>query len=116
MFLISDALAEATAAGAGAPPEANLITTFLPLILIFGVMYFLLIRPQVKRQKEIKKLIDSIEKGDEVVTNGGLLGRVIKLGEAFLVIEVADGVTLVVQRGAVATVMPKGTLKDTREA
>ncbi len=113
MFLISDALAEAAPAAAGQEP--NMIATFLPLILIFGVMYFLLIRPQVKRQKELKKLIDSVEKGDEVVTNGGLLGRVIKLGEAFLVIEVADGVTLVVQRGAVATVMPKGTLKDTRE-
>lgn len=114
MFLISDALAEATTTGAAQEP--NMIATFLPLILIFGVMYFLLIRPQVKRQKELKKLIDSIEKGDEVVTSGGLLGRVIKLGEAFLVIEVADGVTLVVQRGAVSTVMPKGTLKDTREA
>ncbi|HQT42761.1 MAG TPA: preprotein translocase subunit YajC [Halothiobacillus sp.] len=113
MFFISDALAEAAPAAAQQP---NLIATFLPLILIFGVMYFLLIRPQVKRQKELKKLVSSIEKGDEIITNGGMLGRVIKVGEAFLVVEVADGVTIVVQRSAVATVMPKGTLKDTREA
>ncbi|MHB8921343.1 MAG: preprotein translocase subunit YajC [Halothiobacillus sp.] len=112
MFFISDALAEAAPAAA----QPNLIATFLPLILIFGVMYFLLIRPQVKRQKELKKLVSSIEKGDEIITNGGMLGRVIKVGEAFLIVEVADGVTIVVQRNAVATVMPKGTLKDTREA
>ncbi|OYY53698.1 MAG: preprotein translocase subunit YajC [Halothiobacillus sp. 28-55-5] len=91
------------------------MATFLPLILIFGVMYFLLIRPQVKRQKDLKKLVSSIEKGDEIITNGGLLGRVIKVTEAFLIIEVSDSVTIVVQRNAVATVMPKGTLKDTRE-
>ncbi|MGC8697874.1 MAG: preprotein translocase subunit YajC [Halothiobacillus sp.] len=113
MFFISDAMADAAPTAAQQP---SLIATFLPLILIFGVMYFLLIRPQVKRQKELKKLVESIEKGDEIITNGGLLGRVVKVTEAFLIIEVADNVTMVVQRNAVATVMPKGTLKDTREA
>ncbi|MBD3815341.1 MAG: preprotein translocase subunit YajC [Halothiobacillus sp.] len=113
MFFISDALAEAAPAAAQQP---SMIATFLPLILIFGVMYFLLIRPQVKRQKELKKLVDSIEKGDEIITNGGLLGRVVKVTDAFLIVEVADGMTIVVQRGAVSSVMPKGTLKDTREA
>lgn len=113
MFFISDALAETAPAAAAQP---SMIATFLPLILIFGVMYFLLIRPQVKRQKELKKLVDSIEKGDEIVTNGGLLGRVVKVTDAFLIVEVADGMTIVVQRGAVSSVMPKGTLKDTREA
>lgn len=113
MFFISDALAE-TAHTAGQEP--SMIATFLPLILIFGVMYFLLIRPQVKRQKELKKLVDSIEKGDEIVTNGGLLGRVVKVTDTFLIVEVADNMTIVVQRGAVSSVMPKGTLKDTREA
>ncbi len=113
MFFISDALAEAAPAAAQQP---SIITTFLPLILIFGVMYFLLIRPQVKRQKELKKLVESIEKGDEIITNGGLLGRVVKVTDAFLIVEVADGMTIVVQRGAVSSVMPKGTLKDTREA
>lgn len=113
MFFISDALAEAAPAAAQQP---SMIATFLPLILIFGVMYFLLIRPQVKRQKELKKLVESIEKGDEIITNGGLLGRVIKVTDAFLIVEVADGMTIVVQRGAVSSVMPKGTLKDTREA
>ena len=76
----------------------------------------MLIRPQVKRQKELKKLVESIEKGDEIITNGGLLGRVVKVTDAFLIVEVADGMTIVVQRGAVSSVMPKGTLKDTREA
>jgi len=113
MFFISDALAEAAPAAAQQP---SMIATFLPLILIFGVMYFLLIRPQVKRQKELKKLVESVEKGDEIITNGGLLGRVIKVTDAFLIVEVADGMTIVVQRGAVSSVMPKGTLKDTREA
>ncbi|MDD4967394.1 MULTISPECIES: preprotein translocase subunit YajC [unclassified Halothiobacillus] len=113
MFFISDALAEAAPAAAQQP---SMIATFLPLILIFGVMYFLLIRPQVKRQKELKKLVESIEKGDEIITNGGLLGRVVKVTDAFLIVEVADGMTIVVQRGAVSSVMPKGTLKDTREA
>ncbi|HQS02588.1 MAG: preprotein translocase subunit YajC [Halothiobacillus sp. 24-54-40] len=112
MFFISDAMAEGATTAAQQP---SLIATFLPLILIFGVMYFLLIRPQVKRQKDLKKLVSSIEKGDEIITNGGLLGRVIKVTEAFLIIEVSDSVTIVVQRNAVATVMPKGTLKDTRE-
>jgi preprotein translocase subunit YajC len=112
MFFISDAMAEAATTAAQQP---SLIATFLPLILIFGVMYFLLIRPQVKRQKDLKKLVSSIEKGDEIITNGGVLGRVVKVTEAFLIIEVSDSVTLVVQRNAVATVMPKGTLKDTRE-
>lgn len=113
MFFISDALAEVAPTAAQQP---NMIATFLPLILIFGVMYFLLIRPQVKRQKELKKLVESIEKGDEIITNGGLLGRVVKVTDAFLIVEVADGMTIVVQRGAVSSVMPKGTLKDTREA
>ncbi|ANJ67576.1 preprotein translocase subunit YajC [Halothiobacillus diazotrophicus] len=113
MFLISDALAEAAPAAAQQP---SMIATFLPLVLIFGVMYFLLIRPQVKRQKEHKKLVEAIEKGDEVITNGGMLGRVIKLSDGFITIEVSDGVTVVVQRQAVATVMPKGTLKDMRDA
>lgn len=113
MFFISDALAEAAPSAAQQP---SLIATFLPLILIFAVMYFLLIRPQVKRQKELKKLVESIEKGDEIITNGGLLGRVVKVTDAFLIVEVADGMTIVVQRGAVSSVMPKGTLKDTREA
>jgi preprotein translocase subunit YajC len=112
MFLISDAMAAAPQAGG----EPSMIATFLPLLLIFGVMYFLLIRPQVKRQKEHKKLVEAITKGDEVITNGGLLGRVVKVSDAFVTLELADDVTVVLQRQAVTTVMPKGTLKDMRDA
>ncbi|MGM0516961.1 MAG: preprotein translocase subunit YajC [Pseudomonadota bacterium] len=112
MFFISDAMAQAGGAPAG---EASLVATFLPLLLIFAVMYFLLIRPQVKRQKEHKKLIEALEKGDEVATTGGILGRIVKLDDTLVVIEVADNATVVVQRFAIASVMPKGTIKDARE-
>ena len=112
MFLISDAMAAANQAGG----EQSVLATFLPLVLIFGVMYFLLIRPQVKRQKEHKKLVESLAKGDEIITTGGLLGRVTKLTDAFVTVELADNITVVVQRQAVGTVMPKGTLKDMRDA
>ncbi|HSH84421.1 MAG TPA: preprotein translocase subunit YajC [Guyparkeria sp.] len=111
MFFISDAMAQGAGAG-----EPNLLATFLPLLLIFGVMYFLLIRPQVKRQKDHRKLIETIEKGDEVTTTGGLLGRIVGLGDVLVVLEIADGTTVVVQRFAIASVMPKGTIKDAREA
>ncbi|HZJ81414.1 MAG TPA: preprotein translocase subunit YajC, partial [Guyparkeria sp.] len=76
----------------------------------------LLIRPQVKRQKDHRKLIETIEKGDEVTTTGGLLGRIVGLGDVLVVLEIADGTTVVVQRFAIASVMPKGTIKDAREA
>ena len=88
--------------------------SFLPLILIFAVMYFLLIRPQAKRQKEHKKLIDALGKGDEVLTSGGVLGRVVELNDAFLTIEIAEGTQILIQRVAVSTVLPKGTMRDLR--
>jgi len=83
----------------------------LPLLAVFAVMYFIMIRPQMKRQKELKTLIEALAKGDEVVTTGGMLGKITTVGESFLTIEVAKGVELQVQRGAVATVLPKGTIK-----
>ena len=83
----------------------------LPLLAVFAVMYFIMIRPQMKRQKELKNLIEALSKGDEVVTTGGMLGKITTVGESFLTIEVAKGVELQVQRGAVATVLPKGTIK-----
>ncbi|MFA7095221.1 MAG: preprotein translocase subunit YajC [Gammaproteobacteria bacterium] len=107
-FLISDAWAQ-TAPAAGAEPGWM---SFLPLILIFVVFYFLLIRPQAKRAKEHKQMVESLAKGDEVVTNGGLLGRVTEVGENFLVLEVADGVQVRVQKQMVASLMPKGTIKS----
>ena len=79
---------------------------------MFVVLYFVMIRPQMKRQKEHKAMIDAIAKGDEVVTSGGLLGKVSKVGESYLSLEVAAGVELQVQRGAVVQVLPKGTIKS----
>lgn len=104
-FFISNAYAQDAAASGG-------IMQFLPLIVIFAVFYFMLIRPQMKRSKEHKKLVLQLAKGDEVVTNGGLLGRIIDVSESFITLEVAEGVQVRVQRQAVANVMPKGTIKS----
>lgn len=104
-FFISDALAAAPQ-GQGDP-----LMSFLPLIFIFVVFYFLLIRPQSKKAKEHKQMVEALAKGDEVVTNGGLLGRITKVGDNFIELDVSEGVTVKVQRHAVANLMPKGTIK-----
>ena len=83
----------------------------LPLVLMFVVLYFVMIRPQMKRAKEAKAMIDALAKGDEVVTAGGMLAKVNKLGESFLTVEIANGVEIQIQRTAVAQVLPKGTIK-----
>jgi preprotein translocase subunit YajC len=83
----------------------------LPLVLMFVVLYFVMIRPQMKKQKEHRSMVDALAKGDEVVTAGGLLGRVSKMGESFLSVEVAAGVEIQVQRSAVVQVLPKGSIK-----
>ncbi len=83
----------------------------LPIILMFVVLYFVMIRPQMKRQKEQKAMIEALAKGDEVVVAGGVLGKVSKLGETFLHVEIANGVEIQVQRGAVVQVLPKGSYK-----
>ncbi|KZE29797.1 protein translocase subunit yajC [Crenobacter luteus] len=85
---------------------------FLPMIAIFAVFWFLLIRPQQKKMKEHQKMLTALEKGDEVVTQGGVAGRVTKVGEAFLTVEIANGVEIQVQRSAVAGKLEKGTLKS----
>lgn len=85
--------------------------TFLPLILMFVVMYFLMIRPQQKRAKEQKAMMEALAKGDEVVTIGGILGKVSKVTEQHVTIEVASGTEIVVQKHAVSSLLPKGTLK-----
>ncbi len=82
-----------------------------PLVLMFVVLYFVMIRPQMKKQKEAKAMIDALQKGDEVITAGGVLGKVTKLGDSFLGLEVANGVEIQVQRSAVIQVLPKGTVK-----
>ena len=105
-FFISDAMAAASDA------QPDPLMSFLPLILIFVVFYFLLIRPQTKRAKEHKKMLEGLAKGDEIVTNGGLLGRITQVGENFVQVKIAEGVEVKVQRQAVANLMPKGSSKD----
>ena len=105
-MLISPAFAQA----AGAAQE-NTFLTFLPMLAIFVVFYFLLIRPQQKKQKEARAMLEALEKGNEVVTAGGMLGRIVKLDEQYVTVEVAPKVQVVVQRGAISQLLPKGTLK-----
>ena len=105
-FFISDAIAAAPQA------QPDPIMSFLPLVLIFVVFYFLLIRPQTKRAKEHKKMVEGLAKGDEIVTTGGLFGRITEIGENFVKVKVAEGVEVKVQRQAVANLMPKGTSKE----
>jgi len=104
---ISSAFAQ-TAATGGA--ESSLFS-LAPLVLMFVVLYFIMIRPQMKKQKEHKAMIEAVAKGDEVVIAGGVLGRVAKIGDSFLHVEVANGVELQVQRSSVVQVLPKGTFK-----
>jgi len=111
--LISNAYAQA----AGAATEAGGgLMSFLPIVLMFVVMYFLMIRPQMKKAKEHQRLVTELQKGDEVVTQGGIAGRVAKVGENYLSVEVFEGkdgpVTLQIQKNAVAALLPKGTLKN----
>jgi preprotein translocase subunit YajC len=87
------------------------LTSFLPLVLMFVVMYFLMIRPQQKRAKEQKAMMDALAKGDEVVTSGGILGKVSKVTDAYVTVEVAAGTEIVVQKPSITTLLPKGTLK-----
>ena len=103
-MFISNAYAQAATGGT----ESNLFS-LLPLVLMFVVLYFIMIRPQMKRQKETKAMLEALAKGDEVVTSGGVIGRVTKLGDSILLVEVANGVELQVQRGSVVQVLPKGT-------
>ena len=88
------------------------LMSMLPLVLMFVVLYFVMIRPQMKKQKEHKAMIDAIAKGDEVVTAGGVLGKVSKLGDSYVGLEVANGVEIQIQRSAVVQVLPKGTYKS----
>jgi preprotein translocase subunit YajC len=106
---ISEAFAQAAPAAQGGT-ESTLLS-LLPLVLMFVVLYFIMIRPQMKRQKEHKAMVEALAKGDEVVTAGGLLGKIAKLGDSYLHVEVADGVEIQVQRSAVVQVLPKGTIK-----
>ena len=109
-MFISQAYAQAAPAAAGGDTQSTLFS-LLPLVLMFVVLYFIMIRPQMKKQKEHKAMVVAIAKGDEVVIAGGVLGRVAKVGDTYLNVEVANGVELQVQRVAVVQVLPKGTFK-----
>jgi preprotein translocase subunit YajC len=104
-------IASAWAQAAPAGPEQNAFA-FLPLVILFVVFYLFLIRPQVKRQKEHQKLVQALSKGDEIVSSGGVAGRITEVGDNFLKVEIAKGVEVRLQKPAVTTVLPKGTLKD----
>jgi len=105
--LISSAYAQSPAVGG----DAGLMS-FLPIILMFVLLYFLMIRPQMKRAKEQKTMIDALQKGDEVITAGGVLGRIAKVSDAYVTVEIAANTEVSLQRSAVQTLLPKGTLKS----
>jgi preprotein translocase subunit YajC len=108
---ISSAFAQtAPAAAAGGDMQSSLMS-MLPLVLMFVVLYFVMIRPQMKRQKEHRAMVEALAKGDEVATAGGLLGKVTRLGDTYLGIELANGIEVQLQRSAVVQVLPKGTMK-----
>ena len=110
-MLISTAYAQS----AGGSTEQQ-IMGFLPIVLMFIVLYFLMIRPQMKRAKEHKAMLEALKKGDEVVTSGGVVGKIAKVGESYVTIEVSrsgnEAVEMIVQKGAVQTLLPNGTIKS----
>ncbi|MGY8904912.1 MAG: preprotein translocase subunit YajC [Burkholderiales bacterium] len=110
MFISSAFAQTAPAAAAGGDLQSTL-TSILPLVAMFVVLYFVMIRPQMKKQKEHRAMIDALARGDEVVTAGGLLGKVSKLGDGFVSLEIAAGVEVQLQRAAVVQVLPKGSIK-----
>ncbi|CAN5542818.1 preprotein translocase subunit YajC [soil metagenome] len=109
-MFISSAFAQTAPAAADGGMQSSLMS-MLPLVLMFVVLYFVMIRPQMKRQKEARALIEALAKGDEVVTAGGMLGKISKLGETYLTVELGTGVEAQIQRSAVVQVLPKGTIK-----
>ena len=108
-MLISNAFAQTAGATGGA---AGGLMSFLPIILMFAVLWFIMIRPQMKRQKEAKAMLEALAKNDEVVTAGGILGRVTKVNEQYVTLEIAECTEITVQKNAVTTVLPTGSLKS----
>jgi preprotein translocase subunit YajC len=104
-------LTTAWAQDAGAAGSGGAWMQLLPLVLIFVVFYFLLIRPQTKRAKEHREMVGKLQAGDEVVTNGGMLGRITEVGDNFMTLEIATNVSIKVQKTQVSQLMPKGTIK-----
>jgi preprotein translocase subunit YajC len=110
-FFIAEVQAQTAPAPAAGAPMAGWEGLIFPIGLLV-VLYFFMIRPQIKRQKDHKKMVDALKKGDEVQTVGGLMGRITDLGDNFVSVEIANGVEVKVRRAAVEAVMPKGTLKE----
>lgn len=109
-MFISAALAQTAPAASGGDMQSSLMS-MLPLALMFVVLWFVMIRPQMKRQKEHRAMIEALARGDEVATAGGMLGKVTRLGDVYLGLEIANGVEVQVQRTSVIQVLPKGTIK-----
>ena len=110
-MLIDLLITSAHAQSAPAAPFGGDLMAFLPMVAIFVVFYFLLIRPQQKKAKEAKAMLDALQKGDEVVTAGGILGKISKISDHYVTVEVAERIELTVQRGAISQLLPKGTIK-----
>jgi len=106
-FFIADAMAASPAQGQGNP-----MSSIIMLVVLFGFMYFFLIRPQTKRAKQHREMVSALSKGDEIVTNGGVLGRIVDLSDQYATVEIASGVEVKVQRGAIGSILPKGTIKS----
>ena len=106
-MFISNAYAQASAT-----PTGGGIIEFLPLIALVAIFYFMILRPQHKRAKEQKAMLGGLQKGDEVVTGGGALGRLVKIGDSYVSVEIADNVTILLQKNAIQMVLPKGTIKS----
>ena len=106
-MFIGNAYAQAAATSAGGG-----IIEFLPLVALAAIFYFMILRPQQKRSKEQKTMLGGLQKGDEVVTAGGALGRVVKVGDSYVNVEIAENVTVLLQKNAIQTVLPKGTIKS----
>ena len=106
-MFISNAYAQTTAAGA-----SGSLMSFLPIILMLVVLYFMMIRPQMRRQKEQKAMMDALAKGDEVVTNGGIVGKITRVSDAYVGVEISEGTEITVQKASVTQILPKGTLKS----
>ena len=106
-FFISDAMAAGEAA-----PQGGGLQLVIMVAIFFGIMYFMIIRPQQKKAKEHNEMLSALSKGDEVVTSGGILGKVVKIGDNFIEIKISDNANIKVQHHAIAAVLPKGTMKS----
>jgi len=115
-MLISNAYAQAATTATAAQDPMSAIGQFLPIVLMFIVLWFLMIRPQMKKAKDHQKMVGELVKGDEVVTQGGIAGRIVKVGENYITVEIAEGkngsVEVQIQKQAIGTLLPKGTLKS----